>query len=283
MPDSSPPPVTESMPETTLPLPSEILAIEGPDAGRFMHGQFTSDVIALREGTWQFSAWLDASGRVHALFHLARLAEQRWMLLLRGGTAENLKAALQRYVFRARVDLEPLAAGTLSARPATTLHAAIETDDGLQLGAGDHSIISGRAAPAPGCLREIQIRNGWPWLAEGSLGQYNAAALGLHHLGAIALDKGCYPGQEIVARLHYRGGNKRRLCRVILSQDVGRDARLKQTDDGAEIHVLDVVKGDTGVHGLAVAHEEWIAASEGGRDVTSTDGTRIRIIESWRE
>ena len=69
---------------------AETLLIEGPDALAFAHAQFSSNVQSLAIGAWQFSAWLNAQGRVRALFHLARLDEQRLLLLLRGGEAAAL-------------------------------------------------------------------------------------------------------------------------------------------------------------------------------------------------
>lgn len=282
MPETPSSPVTKTMSATAPTLPAETLVIEGPDAAQFMHGQFTSRVLALPVGSWQFSTWLDATGRVRALFHLARLADQRWLLLLRGGRAGDLKDELSRFVFRARVGLLAQPAGVLTAGPAMALHAAEEAEGVPHLGCGEHSIVV--AAEARGDdPRALQIREGWPWLHAGAIGQYNAASLGLHHLGAVALDKGCYPGQEIVARLHYRGGNKRRLCRVILSQAVAPDTRLKRAGDGAELHLLDAVGGDSGVTGLAVAHEDWLVASQDSHDALLTCGARARIVESWGE
>lgn len=271
------------MSDTIPPLPAEILVIEGPDAGQFMHGQFTSNVLELREGQWQFSAWLDAAGRVRALFHLARVTDERWVVLLRGGRADEMRSELSRFVLRARVRLQAQTAGTLAIAPMAALHVANEDGGELMLGCGNHAIASGAIARCDDGLRKIQIRAGWPWLSDGALGQYTAASLGLHQLGAIALDKGCYPGQEIVARLHYRGGNKRRLCRVILSQDVGADARLRRVADEAEMHVLDVMRDGSEFRGLAVAHEALIAGSQDDHQSLCTDGTRIRIVESWDE
>jgi len=271
------------MSETAPPLPAEIILLEGPDAGSFMHGQFTTNVLALREGQWHFSAWLDAQGRVRALFHVARLAEDRWALLLRGGKSESLVAELARYVFRARVRMRALEASSLRMEAAANLYVAKEVGDSLHLGCGDHRIASGKNNATDDGLREAQIRHGWPWLPTGALGRYTAAALALHHLGAIALDKGCYPGQEIVARLHYRGGNKRRLCRVILSQHVSPDAELQRADDGASLHVLDVAREGTAYHALVVAHDSWLVVPHDVSTMLCTDGTRVQIVEAWDE
>lgn len=201
------------MSEAVPSLPAEVLIVEGSDAGSFMHGQFTSHVLSLHEGQWQFSAWLDAQGRVRFLFHLARLSEERWALLLRGGSAETLKQELTRYVFRAKVTMQARACGLLRKSPALDMHEAKEIDGILHIGCGDYamqtSLMASSSEAIDGSWRTRQIRDGWPWLPEGGAGQYVTAALALQRLGAVELDKGCYPGQEIVARLHYRGGNKR--------------------------------------------------------------------------
>lgn len=269
------------MPETTPFLAAQTVLLEGPDAGSFLHGQLTSNVLGLRAGEWQFSGWLDAQGRVRALFHLARLAEGRWVLIPRGGNAADLATELARFVFRARVSLKALEFGTFRIGPAAELHLAAETEGQLRLGCGDHQMLGGGHVTADDGLRLAQIRRGWPWLPAGALGQYTAASLALHHLAAVALDKGCYPGQEIVARLHYRGGNKRRLCRVILSHDVGADAQLQRIDDGANLHVLDVVPEGTGYHALAVVHDSWLADRRDASAMSCTDGTSVRVVESW--
>ncbi|NUR22168.1 MAG: folate-binding protein, partial [Frateuria sp.] len=68
------------MPST---YPAELVSIEGPDAIAFAQSQLSSNLLALADRQWQFSAWLDAQGRVRFLFHLMRLDAQRLRLLLR--------------------------------------------------------------------------------------------------------------------------------------------------------------------------------------------------------
>ena len=60
------------------------------------------------------------------------------------------------------------------------------------------------------------VEDGLPWIAVEVEDQFTPQALGLDRIGAISLGKGCYPGQEIVARLHYRGGNKRACFQVVI-------------------------------------------------------------------
>ena len=70
--------------------------IEGPDAIAFAHSQFTSQVTALANRHWQFSSWLDAQGRVRNVFHLARVGDERLLVILRGGDASSFIENLRR-------------------------------------------------------------------------------------------------------------------------------------------------------------------------------------------
>jgi len=89
---------------TTLP-PLQLIEISGADALAFAQAQFSSDVSTLEPGYWQWSAWLNAQGRVRAFFHLLRIREDTLWLVLRGGDAMRLREALARYVLRAKVAL----------------------------------------------------------------------------------------------------------------------------------------------------------------------------------
>lgn len=212
-----------SMPESlaaavaAIPARTASLRITGPDACAFLHAQLASDVRALPAGRWQWSAWLDAQGRVRALLQLARTSDDTYLTLPRGGDAHSLQAALARYVLRAQVRMQVQPVG---------LHAGAPLADGaimigaqsLALGMGahrwqlhfdEHAVADSTTTDAAAWRAEIEA--GWPWLPAVALDALTPPALGLEHLAAVAFDKGCYPGQEIAARLHFRGGNKRRL------------------------------------------------------------------------
>jgi len=87
-----------------LPSP-QVLEITGADAVAFAHAQFASDVRALANRQWQWSAWLSAQGRVRAFFRVLRIGDEHLLLILQGGVAETLRAALAPFVFRAKVQL----------------------------------------------------------------------------------------------------------------------------------------------------------------------------------
>ncbi|WP_175497895.1 CAF17-like 4Fe-4S cluster assembly/insertion protein YgfZ [Dokdonella immobilis] len=218
---------------TTVPIPlatAEIVELSGNDAIVFAQSQFSSDVGLLTPGHYQWSAWLSAQGRVRQLFALLRPDPDRLLAWLPRGSANDMVTALTRYVMRAKVALrvvpdlvlhdgeaEPSASGVLTpadsgwllALPGSTPRSAV--------------LASAPASPAPDPRRLVEwqladVDAGLPWIGPEVADMFTPQALGIERLGAISHAKGCYPGQEIVARLHYRGGNKRGCFRVSIEQ-----------------------------------------------------------------
>lgn len=202
---------------SSFPAIGEVACIEikGVDARRFAQAQLSADVDALAPRGWQWNAWLNAQGRVRALMHLADPGDGRLLAVLRGGDAEAVHAGLSRYVMRmhATLTLRRFAAFASDAVATGTAH--IESGGAIVLGYGSRSLrLESAAMPLDPASRSSwmlqDIREGWPSLPAGE-SDFLPPALGLEHLGAVAFQKGCYPGQEIAARLHYRGGHKLRL------------------------------------------------------------------------
>ena len=232
------------------------LLIEGADARRFAQAQFSGDIGSLAEGRWQWNAWLDAQGRVQALMHLVDLGSERLLAILRGGDAEKTRAGLARYVFRAKtsVTTRVFSGHADDALPMGCVDAG--SQDEIALGYGDRSL----RLKAPGvhadpeaadAWRLKDIRAGWPTLPAGDA-QFLPPALALERLGAVSLDKGCYPGQEIVARLHYRGGHKSSLYHVRGQVPLEAGA-IKQAEGIGPVRVLDCAMADGTAEALMVA------------------------------
>ncbi|MEI7038004.1 folate-binding protein [Fulvimonas yonginensis] len=256
--------VITHVPRMPNPYSAQLVSLEGADAIAFAQAQFSSNLAGLADGRWQFGAWLDAQGRVRALFHLLRVDEQRLRLLLRGGEAGAFAAALQRYVFRAKVRITTDVRAMGTGEP-LALHTSDASKGTFALGCGSHSLVVGERDDDT--WRLPQLRAGWPWLPASLLGELLPASLELGPLGATALDKGCYPGQEIVARLHYRGGNKRHLRHVQLSRPLTPGAVLREGDQ-VFAQLLDVVPVDGAAEALAVVHEGFTKNLHGGLHAT---------------
>ena len=201
---------------------AELVQISGTDALAFANSQFSSDVNDLAVKQWQWSAWLDPQGRVRSFFLLLRPAEDQLLAWLGPASATEMRNQLAPYVMRSKARVEVLEGWAAYALPplADTDKDISADHDGWSLalpGPEPRRLLLAPIIHADAHDERMQIQRwlaadiaaGLPWLGPALSGQINAAALGLARLDATSLRKGCYPGQEIVARLHYRGGNKR--------------------------------------------------------------------------
>lgn len=263
-----------------MPCPAETLLIEGPDAIAFAHAQFSSNVQSLAVGAWQFSAWLNAQGRVRMLFHLARLDEQRLLLLLRGGEAAAMSDALRRYVFRSKLAIANSPWRALSTDAAQPLHEAVIAPNGIVFGCGTHGLRIAAESEDEAMWRHAQLQLGWPWLPASTLDTLLPPALSLHRLQAVAIDKGCYPGQEIVARLHWRGGHKRHLCNVRLEGNATPGDALRR--NGNEVGVLlDTIAHGRHIDALAVLNDDIASTHLDEATLRLDDGLVLRVRHQW--
>jgi folate-binding protein YgfZ len=209
-------------------------------------------VDALAQGRWQWNAWLTPQGRVRALMHLVDTGDGTLLAVLRGGDAEDIRTALSRYLLRLPVTLTVREFGCRADGPAGSGTVAGDGGD-IVLGYGSRSLRLGGAADTPpdaaasSVWRIQDIREGWPRLLAGEP-EFLPPALGLEHLQAVSFDKGCYPGQEVAARLRYRGGHKHRLYHL--------QGHVPMLEDRMafpkEITPLDVAADDEEIHALAV-------------------------------
>ncbi|QDQ74747.1 folate-binding protein YgfZ [Pseudoluteimonas lycopersici] len=218
----------------------------GRDAVKFAHAQFMSDVAALAPGHWQWSGWLTPKGRVIALFALLKLDDETLWLLLPDFGAGELASQLQRYVFRSKLELKPRddldISGTFAAptRAAGAVFArngeSIELDMGADGGARTLRIDATRAADDPKSQSEwlaFDLAHGLPHLPESQREHWTPQQLSLERLKAFSVKKGCYPGQEIVARTHFLGQAKRGLAALCAAKPIPMEAGVEL--DGAAI------------------------------------------------
>jgi folate-binding protein YgfZ len=212
-----------------------LLHFRGADARKFLQGQLSNDVNALREDALMLAGVHNPQGRVLALLRLTAPAPDHIIALLPAELAETIGAGLRRFVLRAKV--------AISAEAST---AALEA----------------LAAQMPGVAtlldedeRARNIASGIPQVYASTSGEFVAQMLNLDCIGAISFNKGCYTGQEIIARSHYRGRTKRRLQRFASASAVrlapGESLRL---NDGRNARVVDsVTLNDGRAEFLAVA------------------------------
>ncbi len=229
-----------------------VVELRGPDATRFAQAQFMSDVGALAVGNWHWSGWLTPKGRVIALFAALRLADDCLWLVLPDAQPASLAEALSRYVFRSKVkitvrnDLHVQGAfaapeSAESARIAGDEASRIELDMSAEGGARRLSI--GMQAGATDDTQMMQwkafdIAHGLPRLPDEQAGQWTPQQLSLERLHAFSIKKGCYPGQEIVARTHFLGKAKRGLALIESKQPLAVGAQLRAAESDSALGML---------------------------------------------
>lgn len=202
-----------------------LLMLQGPDAVAFAQAQFANDLNALEAGHWQWNAWLTPKGRVIAVFAVLRPAVDQLLLVLPDVPAADMAAALRRFVFRRKVVIQ--APATLQVQgvlnPPLAAHGALldVQDESIELDLGSSHQprllrVSNQPAPedvaALARWRDIDLRHGLPRLDASQREQWTPQQLSLERLHAFSVKKGCYPGQEIVARTHFLGKAKRGLA-----------------------------------------------------------------------
>ncbi|HNV79941.1 MAG TPA: folate-binding protein [Thermomonas sp.] len=205
----------------------DVLAITGRDAVAFAQAQFMNDIAALGDGQWHWNGWLTAKGRVIALFALLRIDAETLWLVLPDVDATALATQLQRFVFRSKLKLEPLAdlhAVSAFAPPAAASGAmSAVVDGGIELDMGGDGgtrrlrIATTNAASDKALVsrwRAFDLAHGLPRLDADQAETWTPQQLSLERLRAFSVKKGCYPGQEIVARTHFLGKVKRGLVRL---------------------------------------------------------------------
>jgi len=202
-----------------------VLAITGRDAIAFAQAQFMNDVAALADGQWQWNGWLTPKGRVVALFALLRLDAETLWLVLPDMDARDFAAKLQRYVFRSKLTLAPrelACVGSFEAPRQAGGAGFAALEDGwveLDMSADDAArclrIGGVPARDDPDGLARwdaSDLAHGLPRLRGEQIEQWTPQQLSLERLRAFSVKKGCYPGQEIVARTHFLGQAKRGLA-----------------------------------------------------------------------
>ncbi len=168
------------------------ISVTGPDAFDFLQGQLTNDLRRLESEDEILAAWCNPKGRV-IWFGTVQQHDSGYRLSAPAETADDVVSRLTVFRFRARVEFAVTAA-------------------------------TGSVDPA------FLIENGYAFIGSSQCEEFTPHMLNLDLLDAISLDKGCYTGQEIVARTHYKGATKRRALRFESAAPVAAGDKVSDGD-----------------------------------------------------
>lgn len=192
------------------------ICISGPDAGEFLHNQLSADVkgLAIGESTW--ACYCEPKGRVLALLLVASF-DEGYYVILSSSLAQKVADRLKIFVMRSRVEIRTLSEVSVAGLEETEM-AGAATKQIHAVGVPGSKRCFALAGPGAPMDNDAGLRGSWQyselqrgicWLGELTSGQFLPQMLGFDKLGAVNFKKGCYPGQEIVARTHYLGKVKR--------------------------------------------------------------------------
>ena len=188
----------------------------GADAGDFLHNQLSADVLALTSGESTFACYCEPKGRVLALMLVCRF-DEGYYVIMAGALATTIADRLKIYVMRSKVTIEVLTEYSVSGLQADDAPELSSTSIvAIQLPHSDKWLVVNTDqnrpdtdTPAQDAWKIVELQCGISWLCTETSGQFLPQMLGFDQLGAVNYRKGCYPGQEIVARTHYLGKVKR--------------------------------------------------------------------------
>lgn len=259
----------------------QVLEFKGPDAASFLLSQLTNQLP--EAGYHQLQGYCSANGRLLAILRLWSPEPERFLALLPQSLAEQTAKRLRMFVLRAKVVISLLphqvhGAWLDAAQPSPGAVLDLE-DDGFALGVSAGPSGTARAwiiaqasmslvatAPAPASqddwlAEEMVCGQAWVW--PETVERFVPQMVNLELVGGVSFTKGCYPGQEVVARSHYLGKLK---TRMFLVRWRGAAASPGQTvcDGAGEVQGDVVMSAQQGEHSLALVSAQLDAWKAGG-------------------
>jgi folate-binding protein YgfZ len=298
------------MPLQLIPLPSfGILAFTGADARAFLQGQLSCDVEGLSADAVTPGSYNTPKGRMLASFLLWAQADGFRMLLplelcepirkrlamfiLRSKVkAEDVSAQCQRYGLIGGGIADALSSAGIALPPRPWSRAVADGATAVRYGTTRCALIVD-ADSGPTLLKRLpatagderpwrlaDIRDGLPWIFKSTQEQFVPQTANLDLIGGVSFSKGCYPGQEIVARMHYLGRLKERMVHASSAGAApAPGSRLYSAAFGEQAAgtVVDAVAlPEGGSELLAVAQLAAVAA--GDLSVGQPDGPRVTVL-----
>ncbi|HEX4599213.1 MAG TPA: folate-binding protein [Burkholderiaceae bacterium] len=246
-----------------------VLAVRGPDAAQFLNAQLTVDVAAIDATRWQLGAYCSIKGRVTALVELWR-TDDGFCLSLPSEMVETLRSRLARFVLRSKVQLEnvtdqwrafgltglgiehaltsaglPCPEQPWTSRPLSEGGRLVRVPPSPRAGARLMLLTPAATTTSyqqklaavtpvdPGVWWWSKVDAGLPDVFTVTQERFLPQMLNLDVLGGVHFGKGCYPGQEVVARSQYLGKLRRRMMRAHAAQALPGEDVFDDSADGA--------------------------------------------------
>ena len=274
-----------------------VLRALGPDAASFLQGQLTNDVVSLTTQQVRLAGFCSAKGRLQASFLVWRAGPDELLLACSASVLAATLKRLSMFVLRAKCKLNDVSAelmltgiagpGVQALMPAAEAWAKLDAPQGALLRLPDvdgvprcivagpaQAVQAGTAALALDAWRALEVRSGIALIEAATVDQFVPQMLNFELVGGVDFQKGCYPGQEIVARSQYRGTIKRRMflftCDALPEpgQEVFHSAAPQQPAG----MVVNAAPGDLGPGGWALVEVKLAALDAGSLHLGTAGG-----------
>jgi len=287
-----------------------VIRAQGADAGTFLQGQLTNDVVGQGPGEARLAGYCSAKGRLLASFVVWRDEVGDFLLACSADLLPQTMKRLSMFVLRAKCKLSDASAErplwgvaggatftALSARPGVTLPArtwaVAPMPPAGTLVRLPEARVNGSLVPRALCVgseppaelpaldaaawRALEAASGTARIVAATVEQFVPQMVNLELVGGVNFQKGCYPGQEVVARSQYRGTLKRRAFVVHGNAPLQPGQEVFHEADPGQPAGMVVLAGALGGAFTALV-ELKLAASEGGAlRLGSAEGPRLTL------
>jgi folate-binding protein YgfZ len=269
-------------------LARDVVVVQGPDAVTFLQGQLSQDVVALPVGASAPSLLLQPTGKVDAWLRVTRLAEDEVLLDVDEGGGEAVSSRLRRFLLRTKATLAPArwtgvalrgpGSGELAVEGGHRLGVRWPGAEGLDVLGPDGVAVSAPLVP-PSALEALRIVSGVPAMGAEITDATIPAELGQWLIDAsVSFSKGCYTGQELVARIDSRGGNVPRPVRGLRLADAVAAVGSVLTLDGREVGRVTSSASAPGMGPVALATVARAVAPGAVVEVAGADGAQLATV-----
>lgn len=219
--------------------PLVVLDLIGSDADKLLQNQLTCDIHEVTDEQARFTSICDLKGRVISTLLVARIKPDHLALIVPKSLQGVLEQHLDKYLRFSRSKLTASKYQVTSrAQRIGNAFSVVHSDSGVVIQHPSEKIcwvLSEDQPTLPDEFIEHDIQAGLVWLTPSTSESFLPQVLGLEHHGGISYNKGCYLGQEVIARVHFLGKPKQKLA-IVHFGDIIPEQTVSLKDEGGKSH-----------------------------------------------
>ena len=227
-----------------------VIEVTGADSRKYLQGQLTNDINELDNKAFQWSAHLNNKGRILASFIITKAAEDCYYLITPSEISDKIIPRLKMFVLRSKVSISKLDSSVLFGDSAVSDGLSIELvpQHYISLPKVKIDYIDHNSA----LWKNVLINHGLPFIYAKTQEELIPQQVNYDLLHGVNFKKGCYTGQEIVARTHYLGKVKQRMFRFVsdFHAEIGQKVVSPKFDNQEVGIIVDIVKREYDYMGL---------------------------------